>query len=355
MPNRSVCQNRAAAQGSGVGRDGGQLWSGKEQSGAAGQRLFEQWRATNAQYATLLFRGAEQLPSETLPRLLGQVKGKAAALEGELSQRSAEFHRQVETVTVEQVQRAIPKGAVLVEWFRYKPFNPEAKDQQPRWSQPQYIAYVLKRHGAPVVVEVGDAKTIETTVSDLLVALHDPHSSLVDELARELHKRLIQPLHPHLGDAGRIVLSPNGQLNLLPFGVLIDEKGRYLMQSAGSPISPAAVTCCVWPAPPGAGRMLSSSPTPTSAPSTRQRSTMPMIRRTAARRKCAEGCCRLHGPARHGGGSQGSQEPAQAHGRTSVHPGQGQRGGAQATQRPAHPASGYPRLFPGRPGGGSHI
>src|SRR5262249_25245117 len=66
----------------------------------------------------------------------------------------------------------------------------------------------------------------------LRVALHDPYSSLVDELARELYKRLIQPLQPHLGDAGRIVLSPDGQLNLLPFGVLIDEKGRYLMQSA---------------------------------------------------------------------------------------------------------------------------
>jgi CHAT domain-containing protein len=165
-------------------------------------------------------------------KLLGQLKGKAASLEGELSQRSAEFRRQVATVTVEQVQRAIPKGAVLVEWFRYAPFNPKAKERQPRWGLPRYIAYVLKRQGAPVAVEVGDAKTIETTISDLLVALHDPYSSLVDELARELHERLIQPLQPHLGDAGRIVLSPDGQLNLLPFGVLIDEQGRYLMQSA---------------------------------------------------------------------------------------------------------------------------
>src|SRR5262249_37716695 len=157
-----------------------------------------------------------------------QVKGKAESLEGELSQRSAEFRQQVATVTVEQVRWAIPQGAVLVEWLRYAPFNPEAKATQPRWGLPRYIAYVLKPQGAPVAVEVGDAKTIETTISDLLVALHDPYNSLVDELARELHKRLIQPLQPHLGDAGRIVLSPDGQLNLLPFGVLIDEKGRYL-------------------------------------------------------------------------------------------------------------------------------
>ena len=196
------------------------------------QQLFEQWRETTAQYATLLFRGPEKIPPEQYRALLGQVQGTAAALEGELSQRSAEFRQQVAPVAVEQVQRAIPQDAVLVEWFRYAPFNPEAKEKQPHWGLPRYIAYVLKPQGAPVVVEVGDAKTIETTISDLLGALHDPYSSLVDELARELHTRLIQPLRPHLSDAGRILLSPDGQLNLLPFGVLIDKQGRYLMQSA---------------------------------------------------------------------------------------------------------------------------
>src|SRR5262249_44953972 len=94
------------------------------------QRLFEQWRETTAQYATLLFRGSEKIPPEQYRELLGQLKGKATSLEGEISQRSAEFRRQVTTVTVEQVQRAIPQGAVLVEWFRYKPFNPEAKQDR---------------------------------------------------------------------------------------------------------------------------------------------------------------------------------------------------------------------------------
>src|SRR5262249_54011971 len=127
-------------------------------------------------------RGSEKIPPEQYRELLGQLKGKATSLEGEISQRSAEFRRQVTTVTVEQVQRAIPQGAVLVEWFRYKPFNPEAKEQQPRWGLPRYIAYVLKPQGASVAVEVGDAKTIEIALSDLLVALHDPYSSLVNEL-----------------------------------------------------------------------------------------------------------------------------------------------------------------------------
>jgi hypothetical protein len=40
----------------------------------------------------------------------------------------------------------------------------------------------------------------------------------------------MQPLRPHLGDARQILLSPDGMLNLLPFGVLVDEQGRYLAE-----------------------------------------------------------------------------------------------------------------------------
>ncbi|MBK5124342.1 CHAT domain-containing protein [Burkholderia sp. R-69980] len=195
------------------------------------QQVFEQWRETNAQYATLLFRGPQKMPSEQYRALLGQLKGKAESLEGELSQRSAAFRRQVQTVTVERVQQAIPERAVLVEWLRYKPFNPKVYGNQPRWGAPRYLAYVLKRQGAPVAVDVGDAKAIETLISDLLVALRDPASSTVPELSRKLDGQLMQPLRPYIGDAERIVLSPDGQLNLLPFGVLTDRQGRYLIQS----------------------------------------------------------------------------------------------------------------------------
>ena len=88
---------------------------------------------------------------------------------------------------------------------------------------------MLKREGQPVVVDIGEAKPIETAISDLLAALRD-RGTIVAKLARELDARLMQPLRPHLGDAEQILLSPDGMLNLLPFGVLRDEQGRYLVQ-----------------------------------------------------------------------------------------------------------------------------
>ena len=131
---------------------------------------------------------------------------------------------------MERVQQAIPEDAALIEWFRYRPFNPKAKGQEPRWGTARYVAYVLKREGQAVAVDLGEAAPIERTLSDLLVALRDPDSSLVGELAHEIDLQLMQPLRPHLGDAHQILLSPDGMLNLLPFGVLADEQGRYLAE-----------------------------------------------------------------------------------------------------------------------------
>jgi CHAT domain-containing protein len=178
----------------------------------------------------LIFRGPGTMPAEKYRALLDELKSKIEALEGQLSHRSAEFRTQTETVTVERVQRAIPADTVLIEWFRYRPFNPKPKGQEQQWGTARYVAYVLKREGQPVAVDLGEATPIERTLSDLLVALRDPDSSLVGELAHELDLQLMQPLRPHLGDARQILLSPDGMLNLLPFGVLADEQGRYLAE-----------------------------------------------------------------------------------------------------------------------------
>lgn len=40
----------------------------------------------------------------------------------------------------------------------------------------------------------------------------------------------MKPLHPHLGHAKQLLVSPDGALNLLPFAALLDETGEYLAQ-----------------------------------------------------------------------------------------------------------------------------
>ncbi|HEU4596470.1 MAG TPA: CHAT domain-containing protein, partial [Pyrinomonadaceae bacterium] len=61
-------------------------------------------------------------------------------------------------------------------------------------------------------------------------SLANPSGSGIKERARALDELLMSPLRKLLGETRRIFLSPDGALNLIPFGALVDERGRYLVE-----------------------------------------------------------------------------------------------------------------------------
>ena len=191
-------------------------------------KLFEQFAEVAQQLSTLTFQGAGNRPPEEYRKRFEQLSQQQEQLETELSNRSVEFRQEVAPITLAAVQEAIPRDAVLLEWFRYEPFNPKAKDEKAKWDKPRYVVYVLKREGKPVVVDVGEAEAIETLVLDFRKALSDPKSAFVKEVAQELSEKLLEPLRSQLGDPERLLISPDGALNLLPFAALLDDKGKYL-------------------------------------------------------------------------------------------------------------------------------
>src|SRR5262249_29734290 len=42
--------------------------------------------------------------------------------------------------------------------------------------------------------------------------------------------KVFQPLRPLFGGKSRILISPDGSLNLIPFAALVDERGRYVVE-----------------------------------------------------------------------------------------------------------------------------
>jgi len=61
-------------------------------------------------------------------------------------------------------------------------------------------------------------------------ALRNPKSENVQQLARAVDAKVMQPLRGLLGDATQLLISPDGQLNLIPFAALRDEHGAYLVE-----------------------------------------------------------------------------------------------------------------------------
>jgi len=67
-------------------------------------------------------------------------------------------------------------------------------------------------------------------VDSLRETLRDPQRKDVQQRARAVDEKIMQPLRGLLGDSTQLLISPDGQLNLIPFAALVDENGKYLLQ-----------------------------------------------------------------------------------------------------------------------------
>ncbi len=207
------------------------------------QKLFDDWLNVNQQLSTLAYRGqGKQSPAEYQTQFK-QLEAEKERLEEAISTKSAEFRTVTQPVELAAIQTQIPKDAALVEIVRYKPFNVKAKRSE-RLGKPHYAAAVLRSSGQPKWVDLGDVATIDKSVASLRKVLaKDPNKGVnvaptvvnkptesLEQLARTLDQQVMAPIRPLLGDAHHLLLSPDGQLTLIPFEALKDEQNKYLIQ-----------------------------------------------------------------------------------------------------------------------------
>ncbi len=149
---------------------------------------------------------------------------------GKLASRSAVLRQKLTPISLEAVQARIPERGSLVEFFVYEPFVDKATDN--KRGKREYVVYVLRRSGDPKWIKLGDAEAIDAAADAFRQAVarrqHDVH-----QLARGLDVLTMEKVRPLLGDSDWLVLSPDGELNLIPFAALLDETGRYLIERYG--------------------------------------------------------------------------------------------------------------------------
>ncbi len=205
------------------------LVSLRERMNTEDRALLDAWNSATSQFAGLALRGPGLLSRVDYQKRLADLSEKRERAEGELSRRSAEFQGQSQPVTLAAVQTAIPKNAALIEFATWRSFDPR-QDNQDAYGERRYIAYVVRASGNVRWKELGPAKDMDRAVDDFRNALADPERQDVGPAARALDQRLMQPLRPLIGDANRLLISPEGSLNLLPFQALIDERSQYLVE-----------------------------------------------------------------------------------------------------------------------------
>jgi len=183
---------------------------------------------------------------ETLAAVHRRIETVEQRLAGESA--TAAMALQHKTITVEGAAAVLPVNSALVEFARIRDFDFAAG----KWkASGRYLAFVLRKSGDVFLADLGDAGKLEERVRR---ALEDVRGSIKTDDVRsakkpsvkkprgrpvfqpglrsleDLHAGLWAPLEPALGSADKILLSPDGLLNLVPFAALRDGQGRSLVE-----------------------------------------------------------------------------------------------------------------------------
>jgi CHAT domain-containing protein/tetratricopeptide (TPR) repeat protein len=159
------------------------------------------------------------------------------------------IRRLLRAVDRSAVARSLPEDIALVEFIRFQLFDFRAlpaRNEKP-WKEWRYLAFVLTA-GAPDdarMIDLGEAEPIDAMIAefresvsgpqgrDVTATVAQPTRPIPDAVlaaGQELRRSVFDPLVEALGDRPRLLLSPDGDLTRLPFGVLPTDEGRLLLE-----------------------------------------------------------------------------------------------------------------------------
>ncbi|HKX33539.1 MAG TPA: tetratricopeptide repeat protein [Blastocatellia bacterium] len=197
------------------------------------QELFDRLAEARSQLAAFMLRESSAAEPEAYRAQRTALKEKIEELETALSNHSAEFRTQSRPVTVADVQSALPANSALVEFAVYEPQELPTRQSRPA----RYVAYLLTPQAGSRWVDLGEAEAIDRAVEAWRGALRDPRRTDVKQLAQAVDEKILRPVRALLasgpgkpGEIRRLLISPDGSLNLIPFAALVDEQGSYLIE-----------------------------------------------------------------------------------------------------------------------------
>jgi CHAT domain-containing protein len=190
----------------------------------------DQLAAANTELSTALRVRMKPRMADAHASAIAALRTRIDALESELNAAGSAYHARAQPVTPAEIQAVLPYGTALIEFVRYRRFDPR-QDLQ-RWQEARYVAYVLQWKGPPRWVALGEAEPIDAGVDAVLAEMRP--NARVDETKaalQHLDALLFAPIRDRLEqDVSHVILSPDGKLNLVPFEALLDSKGRYELE-----------------------------------------------------------------------------------------------------------------------------
>ncbi|TLS78250.1 CHAT domain-containing protein [Mariprofundus erugo] len=198
---------------------------------ADAKRLWQDLESQRSMLAKLMQTGFGKMQAEQYQSRVKEIQERIATLEGQLAGKSALVAEEMKqrSVTSKEVAQALGRDAALVECVKIQDYD----WGKGKWADTRrYLAFVLKGDGSVKLVDLGDETKLEATARQAVASLAHIGGSGRDQDAasQRLYASLWEPVASAVGRTGKVVFSPDGVLNLVPFAAMQASDGSYLIE-----------------------------------------------------------------------------------------------------------------------------
>ena len=179
------------------------------------------------------------IPIDEYKKRIDELRARKDSLEIELTKLSKDFafEKLIGKADITNISKVLPKDSVYLDFANIRPYD--SKEQ--KLGDAYYLVFVLLPENPPQVKLLTIAKEdeINTHINNYLAEMAKPKIhrrgmpkiSKLNEEAKALYEKVLKPVEPYFKSKKSIYISPDGNLNLIPFELFVTPDGKYLMEN----------------------------------------------------------------------------------------------------------------------------
>ena len=198
---------------------------------------FQELARVRSRLSQLSFAGPGKEGPEAYREKMRTMEAEKQELEAKLSALSHAYavQQKIQRADSAKVAQVLPVNTALLEFVRINTFNFKARGKENKWLPARYLAFVLPagKGDNVALIDLGDAGRIDGAIAlfkKQIAVPKDQSAPASLETSRKIHALVFAPLKQALGDVNEVFISPDGNLNLIPFEVLQGPDGRFLIE-----------------------------------------------------------------------------------------------------------------------------
>jgi len=226
------------------------------------KKKFTELIAVKKEIARLQLSKPEKMPFEECKKSIEDLDKTKGTIEAELSRLSRDFSLEkiAGRADAQRLSRILDESSLYLDFARIETYDFKKNE----WAKARYLLFVMippeqpalkiadpysffldtsfaatpKEEPVVKLIDLADAEEVDKHVRAYMKEMNRvktdgvlPRADILSKEAKALYEIVLKPAEQYLKGKKRLFISPDGNLNLIPFEVLITPKGKYLTES----------------------------------------------------------------------------------------------------------------------------